>query len=115
MVLETCSSFDGQMFAARRHPSCLEVERDADDLLNDLLRRVGSSRTQPIPSYPEKTRSIIRAMVWLAVAGVAALVMALFVAARRTDGAGGDPDLGTISGNWLNERRIHDRDSDPNR
>ena len=55
-------------------------------------------------------------MMWLAVGGVAALVVvALFAVAQRTDGVGGDLDLGTISGGWLNERRAHDGDSDPNR
>jgi hypothetical protein len=53
-------------------------------------------------------------MVWIALLGLAVLVvLALLVMARRRDGASGD--LGTISGSWLNERRAQDRDVDPNR
>jgi hypothetical protein len=54
-------------------------------------------------------------MVWLGlVVLVAVIALVLFLMARRRDGAG-DRDLGTISGSWLNERRAHDRDVDPNR
>jgi hypothetical protein len=37
LTFETRSSFDGQVFYARRHPICREAEHEADDLLNDLL------------------------------------------------------------------------------
>jgi hypothetical protein len=55
-------------------------------------------------------------MVWVAVGGLAVCVtLALWAAARRKGGAVGTDDLGSISSSWLNERRAHDRESDPNR
>lgn len=56
-------------------------------------------------------------MVWIALAVLAVVVAValLFLVARRRDGDGGDRDLGIISSSWLNERRAHERDVDPNR
>ena len=55
-------------------------------------------------------------MVWVAVGVLAVVVaLALLLMTRRRDGGVGDRDLGSISSSWLNERRAHDRDVDPNR
>jgi hypothetical protein len=55
-------------------------------------------------------------MMWIALGVLAVCVaLALFVMVRRRDGGGRERDLGIISSSWLNERRAHERDVDPNR
>ena len=57
-------------------------------------------------------------MVWLAVGVLAVVVMmaAVAIARRNADAdSGGDGDLGSISGSWLNEHRAHERESNHNR
>jgi hypothetical protein len=65
-----------------------------------------------------RRRSIMAAMVWITVGGVAVLMIVgiLVAAVRKRGGSGdGDRDRGIISTSWLNEHRASDRDSDHNR
>jgi hypothetical protein len=62
-----------------------------------------------------RTRAIshdqdMSALMWLTIGGVVVVVVGAWAFFRR----GGDspgPDLGTISGQWMAERRIHEREA----
>ena len=49
-------------------------------------------------------------LIWIIIGGVLLVAVGAWALLRRAgDGAG--PDLGTISGQWMAERRMHEREA----
>jgi hypothetical protein len=49
-------------------------------------------------------------LMWLMIGGVVVVAVGAWAFFRR-GGDGPGPDLGTISGQWMAERRIHEREA----
>jgi len=54
-------------------------------------------------------------LILLGVGGVIAIAMGLWALVRRSRDGRDGPDLGTISGQWIAERRVHERESSSDR
>jgi hypothetical protein len=50
-------------------------------------------------------------LIWMVLGGVVAVVSLCAWALARRGGDGDGPDLGTISGQWMAERRMHEREA----
>ena len=50
-------------------------------------------------------------LIWMVLGGVVVVVAVGAWALARRDGEGEGPDLGTISGQWMAERRMHEREA----
>jgi hypothetical protein len=49
--------------------------------------------------------------IWMMIGGGVVLAVVAWALLRRGGSGGAGPDLGTISGQWMAERRIHEREA----